>query len=141
MALEVRLFAVTMSSGICRCGAAAIESSLSKEILEMSHLKLIHLDSTRSYSGGRPAVTYRPYITSGEPTPRELEVESLLCRGYSQENIAAILGRSVNTISAHALRLYRKRGVHTQTGLLLAYLERKGIFVFTDELPQREAAR
>jgi DNA-binding CsgD family transcriptional regulator len=68
-----------------------------------------------------------------EPTPRELEVEDLLCRGYSQENIAAIFGRSVNTISAHAMSLYRKRGVHTQVGLLLAYLERQGIYVFREE--------
>ena len=71
--------------------------------------------------------------TSGNLTPRELEVEDLLCRGYSQENIAAILGRSVHTISVHALSVYRKRGVHTQVELLLTYLERKGIVVFPDE--------
>jgi hypothetical protein len=28
------------------------------------------------------------------------------------------------------LSLYRKRGVHSQIGLLLAYLERRGIVVF-----------
>jgi DNA-binding NarL/FixJ family response regulator len=64
------------------------------------------------------------------PTFRELEVEALLCRGYSQENLAAILNRSLNTISVHAQNLYRKRGVHTQIGLLLAYLKREGIFEF-----------
>jgi DNA-binding NarL/FixJ family response regulator len=68
-----------------------------------------------------------------KPTPRELEVEDLLCRGYSHENIAAIFGRSISTISVHVTSLYKKRGVHTQVGLLLAYLERKGIFVFGDE--------
>jgi len=70
---------------------------------------------------------------SSVPTPRELEVEDLLCRGYSQENIAAIFGRSIHTVSVHVLSLYRKRGVHTQVGLLLAYLERRGICVFPDE--------
>lgn len=70
---------------------------------------------------------------TAEPTPRELEVEDLLCRGYSQENIAAIFGRSVSTISAHAVNLYRKRRVNSQVELLLAYLERKGIVVFSDE--------
>jgi DNA-binding CsgD family transcriptional regulator len=60
-------------------------------------------------------------------------VEELLCRGYSQENIAAIFNRSIHTISVHTLSLYRKRGVHTQVGLLLAYLERKGIFAFPEE--------
>ncbi len=99
----------------------------------MSHFKLIRLDSKiRSRSARRG---HSKENVTEKPTPRELEVEDLLCQGYSQENIAAILGRSINTVSAHALSLYRKRRVHTQVGLLLAYLERKGIFVF-----QREAS-
>lgn len=98
----------------------------------MRHFDQTHLNSkTYSPLAGRLA---RHLVISGEkPTPRELEVEGLLCRGYSKENIAAILGCSVSTISAHAMRLYRKRRVHTQVGLLLAYLERKGIFVFPQD--------
>ena len=88
----------------------------------MRHLKFISLNDRTSRS-----------CSSEEPTPRELEVEDLLCRGYSQENIAAIFGRSVHTISVHALSLYRKRGVHSQVELLLAYLERKGICVFPED--------
>ena len=98
----------------------------------MRHLKLIHLDSRRSHlSAAERSILGPP--RDEEPTPRELEVEDLLCRGYSQENIAAIFGRSVNTISAHAMSLYRKRGVHSQVGLLLAFLEREGIFVFPND--------
>jgi len=78
-----------------------------------------------------PALRWDPPTT--QPTPRELEIEDLLCRGYSQENIAAIFGRSAKTVSVQARSLYRKRGVHTQVGLLLAYLERRNIFVFSDE--------
>jgi DNA-binding CsgD family transcriptional regulator len=101
----------------------------------MGNFQLIPLDSQiHSSSAKRPVFVNRSSATTDEqPTPRELEVEHLLCQGYSQENIAAIFGRSINTISAHALSLYRKRGVHTQVGLLLAYLERKGIFVFPHE--------
>src|SRR5271156_2483649 len=99
----------------------------------MRHFRLIHLDSRTTSPSAERAVVRRTDSVAEKPTPRELEVEDLLCRGYSQENIAAILGRSVNTISAHALSLYRKRRVHTQVGLLLAYLERKGIFVFPHE--------
>jgi DNA-binding NarL/FixJ family response regulator len=101
----------------------------------MRHLKLIHLDSQRSNtsSARKPVSVRRKFTSHAEPTPRELEVEDLLCRGYSHENIAAIFGRSVYTISAHAMSLYKKRGVHSQIGLLLAYLERNGIFVFGDE--------
>jgi DNA-binding CsgD family transcriptional regulator len=101
----------------------------------MRHFQLIRLDSQKHRSPSLEARvrTRRIVNTEQEPTQRELEVEDLLCRGYSQENIAAIFGRSVNTVSAHALSLYRKRGVHTQVGLLLAYLERRGIFVFPDD--------
>jgi len=100
----------------------------------MRHLKLLRLDSRNSDSpSAERQMLARPNSNPDDPTPRELQVEDLLCRGYSQENIAAIFGRSVNTISTHALSLYRKRGVHTQVGLLLAYLERRGIFVFPDE--------
>jgi DNA-binding CsgD family transcriptional regulator len=104
----------------------------------MQHLKLTRLDSrTYSRSAERGGFEHHTSPADAIPTPRELEVEDLLCRGYSQENIAAILGRSVNTISAHALSLYRKRRVHSQVGLLLAYLERKGIFVFPNEGSER----
>ena len=101
----------------------------------MPHFKLLHLNSGRKSpvsftSEAAPARNARTGVQ--EPTPRELEVEELLCRGYSQENIAAIFGRSIHTVSVHTLSLYRKRGVHTQVGLLLAYLERKGIVVFPD---------
>jgi DNA-binding CsgD family transcriptional regulator len=105
----------------------------------MGHFRLIRLGSQRS---GRPSFTERGLSSRSEDielTPRELEVEDLLCRGYSQENIAAIFGRSVSTISVHATNVYRKRGVHTQVGLLLAYLERKGIFVFGDESESQDS--
>jgi DNA-binding CsgD family transcriptional regulator len=108
----------------------------------MRHFKLIRLDSrTHSPSTDRPVFVRHTDTADEELSPREREVEDLLCRGYSQENIAAIFGRSVNTISAHKLSLYKKRRVHTRVGLLLAYLERKGIFVFNDEGTERASTR
>jgi DNA-binding CsgD family transcriptional regulator len=109
----------------------------------MRHFNLIRLKSKNSQlRSAEPAMFVRSMETSGqEPTPRELEVEDLLCRGYTQENIAAIFGRSIHTISVHALSLYRKRGVHTQVGLLLAYLQRKGISVFPDEEGDRSSSQ
>lgn len=101
----------------------------------MRHFKVISLDARKSVFRNKERHSPGPRISgvNTKPTARELEVEDLLCRGYSQENIAAIFGRSINTVSAHVQSLYRKRGVHTQVGLLLAYLERKNIFVFCDE--------
>ncbi len=100
----------------------------------MRHLKLIRFDREKTlFSPPERRFEHPAPAETEEPTPRELEVEDLLCRGYSQENIAAIFGRSLSTVSAQASSLYRKRGVHTRIGLLLAYLERKGIFVFPNE--------
>src|ERR1700761_7865006 len=69
----------------------------------MRHFKLIRLNSEKSTS---PSADRAPLVdctdsTVQRPTPRELEVEELLCRGYSQENIAAIFNRSIHTISVH----------------------------------------
>ena len=106
----------------------------------MRHFELIRLNSATSSlrSVGRALFVRNKKTVNDQPTPRELEVEDLLCRGYTQENIAAIFGRSIHTVSVQALSLYRKRGVHTQVGLLLAYLKRKGIFVFPDEVHRGE---
>jgi DNA-binding CsgD family transcriptional regulator len=103
----------------------------------MPNFKLIRVDSKDMCLSGDPGCAQVTDAPVEIPTPRELEVEDLLCRGYSQENIAAIFGRSINTISAHAMSLYRKRRVHTQVGLLLAYLERQGIFAFPHEGSER----
>jgi DNA-binding NarL/FixJ family response regulator len=104
----------------------------SRSKLEMRHFQPIDRDPGNSVP--RPAECRELVRGMGsaaaEPTSRELEVENLLCRGYSQRNIAAIFGRSVSTVSVQVTSLYRKRGVHTQVELLLAYLERQGIFVF-----------
>lgn len=96
----------------------------------MQKYSCIHVISSGSCENGKS------YLLSMQPTPRELEVEELLCRGYSQLNIAAIFGRSLRTISVHVTSLYKKRGVHNQVGLLLAYLERRHISVFSDKIEQ-----
>jgi DNA-binding CsgD family transcriptional regulator len=57
-------------------------------------------------------------------TPRESEVEQLLCSGYTRFNVAAVLGISEATVDVHTSNLYRKRRVHSHVELILAYLAR-----------------
>jgi DNA-binding NarL/FixJ family response regulator len=45
-----------------------------------------------------------------EPTPRELEVLSLICDGHSTKEIAARLHLSFRTVSCHRSRLMQKAG-------------------------------
>jgi DNA-binding CsgD family transcriptional regulator len=108
----------------------------------MPHFRLIRFKSSQPEPvapAPEPDSSENCIAMAPKPTPRELEVEELLCRGYSQENIAAIFGRSVHTVSVHTLSLYRKRGVHTQVELLLAYLQRRGIAVFPDDAREQSA--
>jgi DNA-binding NarL/FixJ family response regulator len=46
--------------------------------------------------------------TATRLTPRELEVLRLIAAGESNGQIAARLGRSINTVERHAANLYRK---------------------------------
>jgi hypothetical protein len=100
----------------------------------MRHFQLIRRDSIKSSQ--RSLAGHKSLHTTSveaEPTPRDLEEEHLLCRGYSQGNVAAIFRSSVSAIPAHAASPYRKGRSHTRIGPLSACLERKGIFVAGEE--------
>jgi LuxR family maltose regulon positive regulatory protein len=80
--------------------------------------------------------TYHPYldslldackITFGEParsqpgplpdplTPRELEIMRLICRGYSNPEIASQLVVTINTVKKHTSNIYSKLAVRSRT--------------------------
>ncbi len=56
---------------------------------------------------------------------RELEVLRLLCLGYSNQQIAAELTVSVNTVKKHAGNIYGKLGVHGRTQAIALAHERR----------------
>ncbi|MBD5655361.1 MAG: hypothetical protein IAI50_09275 [Candidatus Eremiobacteraeota bacterium] len=41
-----------------------------------------------------------------------------ICKGYSSEQIATNLGRSINTVRNQTISLYRKLGVSTRSGVV-----------------------
>lgn len=59
---------------------------------------------------------------AGGLTKRELEVLHLLAHGYSNEEIAARLGRTKQTVKFHLGSIYRKLDVNTRTGAVSAAL-------------------
>ena len=59
-------------------------------------------------------------------TPRESEIEKLLCSGYTRINVAALLGISRATADVHTTNLYRKRRVNSHVELVMAYIRRNG---------------
>lgn len=51
-------------------------------------------------------------------TPQERRVLQLIADGYTSREIAALLGRSINTVRAHRKNLMTKLGVHKETDLV-----------------------
>ena len=67
----------------------------------------------------------RPNLVAGL-SPREVEVLSLLVRGYSNRQIAATLFISARTVNSHVEHIYTKIGVGTR-GSAAMYAMRHGI--------------
>lgn len=61
-------------------------------------------------------------VVWNEFTPRELEVLSLMVKGYSNNEIATTLYLSNNTVKTHVRRIFRKLGVESRAeAISLAY--------------------
>ncbi len=68
----------------------------------------------------KPEPTNTDPATDGQPVPsvlsdRELEVLRFAAKGYSYQEIADLLGVSVNTVSSYTKRMYTKLAVHSRS--------------------------
>lgn len=62
----------------------------------------------------------RQHAKAHDLSPRQREVLKLICAGFSNPRMAAMLGLSVNTIAVHRAAVMRALGVH-RTSELVAY--------------------
>jgi two-component system response regulator NreC len=58
-------------------------------------------------------------------TPREREIVKLIAEGYTNQQIAGLLHRSVKTIESHRSNILRKLGIHDSTGLVKYAVRKK----------------
>ena len=65
-------------------------------------------------------------------TKRELEVLRLIATGCSHAAIATRLGLSINTIGAHAKKLFAKLGVHTAAHAVMRGVELQLLAIRSD---------
>jgi DNA-binding CsgD family transcriptional regulator len=80
---------------------------------------LYSLEQAAFIEGQSQQLTARENV---ELTKRESEVVLLMCRGYSQDEIADILSISPATVKKHKQHIYDQLGVHTERdALLMAY--------------------
>jgi DNA-binding NarL/FixJ family response regulator len=85
-----------------RAGGAPMSPAIARMVLQRMQL------GGASGSRGAPVADEHALLT-----PREIEVLSLLSRGYVYAEIAERLGISLNTVASHIKNSYRKLAVHT----------------------------
>ena len=52
-------------------------------------------------------------------TPREVEITTLIMRGFNNRQISARLTITTSTLRTHIKRIYRKMGSHSKSNLIL----------------------
>lgn len=71
-----------------------------------------------------------PYKRKPQLSPQEENILQLVAHGYTNKNIAQILGISPKTVDTHLRQAYRKLGVSCRAEAVAVYLqERRGRFL------------
>ena len=120
---ELKIIAVTSMpevSWMDRAKDIGIESFWYKEVSEETILEIIErtLAGESIYPMETPEVTLG-LTTSTQLTPREIQVIRLLTTGIGNEEIAASLGISPNTVKTHIRHLLNKTGFASRTQLAI----------------------
>ena len=85
-----------------RAGGAPMSPGIARMVLTHMHAR------------GRPDTTPPTGVAGqAELTPREIDVLSALCRGYTYAEIGERLGISLGTVTSHIKNSYRKLTVHS----------------------------
>ena len=58
------------------------------------------------------------YNAAGHITPREIEILTLMARGYVNKQIAKVLNISTETVKKHMRNIYLKTGAHNKIDAL-----------------------
>ena len=88
----------------------------SSELLKRVQRCFQQLIGTSALSGGSAEMS--------RLTPRELEILSLMAKGFLDKEIARDLRISVWTVHGHAKRIYEKLSVHSRTEAVVKYLQK-----------------
>jgi len=107
----------------------AISQFMSRLVAQVCGWLLYTLEQSAFIQGQCQGLDYN---VNGPLTKREREVLALMCRGHSQEAIAAQLCISPATVGKHRQHIYEQLGVHCESdALLVAY--RTGLFSLLEE--------
>jgi len=88
-----------------RSGGAPMSSEIARRLVESFQQPVSDVDESQN------------------PSRREVEVLDLLCQGFSNKEIAASLGLSIETVRSHLKRIYERLHVRSRTEAALKYRE------------------
>ena len=125
---DAKIVALTTYEGdedIHRALAAGARGYLLKDMMRSELLNVIRTvrDGQRSIP---PAIAARlaEYVPRVELTPRESEVLALMGKGFSNPEIANLLGRTESTMKVHVSNILQKLGVTDRTEAVTVAIQR-----------------
>ena len=125
---DAKIVALTTYEGdedIHRALAAGARGYLLKDMMRSELLNVIRTvrDGQRSIP---PAIAARlaEYVPRVELTPRESEVLALMGKGFSNPEIANLLGRTESTMKVHVSNILQKLGVTDRTETVTVAIQR-----------------
>ena len=126
---EIKILIVTSTAEaawIHKAKAAGIEGVWYKEFSKTSLLEVLDsiADGKTAYDDQKPAIPFGN-TTSAALTDRERDVLRELSAGLTNEEIAAALGMSINTVNFHIRNMLEKTGFANKIELMLKAKEAK----------------
>ena len=122
-ALDAGARGYILKSDLTKCLAKAVKAvSEGKRFLTPKVSEIVldgFLNTSSQHHGGQVGV---------RPTPREMEIISLLAQGKANKEVAAQLGITVRTVQTHRSKIMLKLGFHSLADLI-HYAIRNGIAV------------
>ena len=122
-ALDAGARGYILKSDLTKCLAKAVKAvSEGKRFLTPKVSEIVldgFLNTSSQHHGGQAGV---------RPTPREMEIISLLAQGKANKEVAAQLGITVRTVQTHRSKIMLKLGFHSLADLI-HYAIRNGIAV------------
>jgi DNA-binding NarL/FixJ family response regulator len=125
---DAKIVALTTYEGdedIHRALSAGARGYLLKDMMRSELLQVIR--TVRSGHRAIPpivAARLAEFTPRVELTPRELEVLHLMAKGFSNPEIASVLGRTGSTMKVHASNIFEKLGVTDRTEAVTVAMQR-----------------
>lgn len=135
---EAKIIALTSYDGdqdIYRALEAGVRGYLLKEMVHTEVIRAIHIvHSGKRFIPQEVTQQLNGFFPEVALTPREVEVLSLVARGFGNKEVSDVLGTSAGTIKAHVQSILSKLGAKDRTHAVTIGLRRGIIHLHSPDL-------